>query len=613
MGRGRATALLPILVEGMLWMRLEQVKPAKLFATDSSFRELCPSFGKACLLVAIVFLISLGLSNMPSPAVALFWMLFTLFSTLGMLYLVTIRKVHIQMKYVNSGIAATVNNGRIISIIVSFFVSAICMASLLLESPKWDLAVWAIVLVALALYPLISMMVERFVRRQYEQVFCLSAKVIWTCTILGLLMCASYCVWSYFDGVSQQSYKTVFQALINTRQPLVNANSSLLQEAGIGLWLSESITNFGMDQISKLEAWKPVCAIIRVVVSVGAFFGMAHLLSICSVPCGEFKKGFASIADIKNSEEVRVRIRYVLVAALLLIALVGAFVWADDRIDEALQSKEGTALQSLTHRVAGTSVYRIDDAFYDPIEFNAVVSANFFELNERINTLRNETIPTAYVSCGKGIDGFLEWFFSIAKDNSVREDISKRDNIRQVMQENFYRYVGASGDDGADYDEQLTQQVNGCIQCAEDLTNLLKKGEGCDRLRMIGEPSIPSWLVDSTDVANVPEFDSCRRLAQGVIDVARVQGVTASLRNNQTLLEFQFSKFVYSDKLFNSMVGSVEDITGEDYIIPDRLIWLKGMFDEGIQRKGYHDDFETMLDKCRNQTVSVIDGAVQEE
>lgn len=60
------------------------------------------------------------------------------------------------------------------------------------------------------------------------------------------------------------------------------------------------------------------------------------------------------------------------------------------------------------------------------------------------------------------------------------------------------------------------------------------------------------------------------------------------------------------------MVGSVEDITGEGYMIPDRLTWLKGMFDEGILRKGYHDDFETMLDKCRNQTLSVIEGAVQE-
>ena len=47
-------------------------------------------------------------------------------------------------------------------------------------------------------------------------------------------------------------------------------------------------------------------------------------------------------------------------------------------------------------------------------------------------------------------------------------------------------------------------------------------------------------------------------------------------------------------------------------MIPDRLTWLKGMFDEGILRKGYHDDFETMLDKCRNQTLSVIEGAVQE-
>ena len=544
---------------------------------------------------------------MPSPAVALFWMLFTLFSTLGMLYLVAIRKVHIQMKYVNSGIAAKFNNGRIISIIVCFCVSVICMASLLLESPKWDSVVWVIVFVTVVLYPMISMIVEYFVRRQYEQVFCLSAKVLWTCTILGLLMCASYCVWSNFDGASQQSYETVFQALINTRQPLVNANSPLLQEAGIGLWLNESITNFGMDQISKLEAWEPVCAIIRVVVSVGAFFGMAHLLSMCAVPCGELKKGFASIADIKNNEEIRVRIRYVLVAALLPIALVGSFVWADDRVDEALQSEEGTALRTLTHRVvAGTTVCRIGDNYYDLTEFRKDAEFKFGALQEKMVALKYEGIPEAYDSCDEGIEKFLDWFFGIPNDNSVRMDISEKD-VLQVVQNSFY------GSFDNDKDTLLTKQVDECVYAAEELMRLLEKGKGLVPLNRVEEPNTPSWFVDPVDVSTAPEFYQYRKVAQGIIDVARDERLSASLREGQTILEHQFSNYVYSNDQFKSMVSSVEAITGKGGIVSDVRNQLRWRFDDLTKRTQLRKDFEEMLKTCRSQTELLVKDIPQVE
>ncbi len=94
---------------------------------------------KACLLVVIVYLLSLALPKMPSPVVALFWVAFTLVSMLGCFTRWLFVKCTSSLYPVGS-IAAKFNGGRTISIIVSFCLSAVCMASLLLEAPKWDAA-----------------------------------------------------------------------------------------------------------------------------------------------------------------------------------------------------------------------------------------------------------------------------------------------------------------------------------------------------------------------------------------------------------------------------------------------------------------------------------------
>ena len=95
---------------------------------------------KAVLLVVIVYLMSLAMPSMPSPVVVLFWVAFTLVSMLGILYRASIAKANRQQKFALGGIAARINNGRSIRVIVSFVASAVLMASLLLESPKWDAA-----------------------------------------------------------------------------------------------------------------------------------------------------------------------------------------------------------------------------------------------------------------------------------------------------------------------------------------------------------------------------------------------------------------------------------------------------------------------------------------
>ena len=74
-------------------IRLHRCKRSR--GTDLGSRTRC-LLREACLLVVIVYLLSLALPKMPSPVVALFWVAFTLVSA-QVLYQMVIRKVHKQL------------------------------------------------------------------------------------------------------------------------------------------------------------------------------------------------------------------------------------------------------------------------------------------------------------------------------------------------------------------------------------------------------------------------------------------------------------------------------------------------------------------------------------
>lgn len=259
---------------------------------ESPTRQLGIYFAKAVLLVALVYLLSLALPAMPSPIVALSWIVFTLISMLGILYQASISKANRQQKFIAGGIAARINNGRSVRLIISFILSAWLMASLLLESPKWDTAEWALILAAIALYPLVQFIVRRRTVREYEPIFETAGTVLWASVATALLLCIGYAAYSVFGFGAEQSQvdSTIFDALVATPQPFENASSALLQEAGTGIWISDSIIHYGITQLSQAP-W-PVCLAIRVALCASAFFGMVNLLGVCSLSHGELRKAF---------------------------------------------------------------------------------------------------------------------------------------------------------------------------------------------------------------------------------------------------------------------------------------------------------------------------------
>ncbi len=74
------------------------------------------------------------------------------------------------------------------------------MASLFLESPKWDIAEWVLIFAAVVVvYPVVLLLMRRYARREYEPAFQASGEFLWSCAIVGFLLCVAYGAYCAMD------------------------------------------------------------------------------------------------------------------------------------------------------------------------------------------------------------------------------------------------------------------------------------------------------------------------------------------------------------------------------------------------------------------------------
>lgn len=568
---------------------------------ESPTRQLGIYFAKAVLLVALVYLLSLALPAMPSPIVALSWIVFTLISMLGILYQASISKANRQQKFVAGGIAARINNGRSIRLIISFVLSAWLMASLLLESPKWDMAEWTLILAAIALYPLVKFIVRRRTVREYEPIFETAGTVLWASVATALLLCIGYAAYSVFGFGAEQSQvdSTIFDALVATPQPFENASSALLQEAGIGIWISDSIIHYGIMQLSQMP-WQ-ICIAIRVALCASAFFGIANLFGVCSLPSAELRKVFIPTDAIKNNDtQEPIRKRYLTWTIILSALLTVGFLWSDAQVAKAMQTENGTVLQSLARQLAGESVYIIDGKYYDQAKVNALASslaADQTHFRSMAFELKRSA-ETAYDALDGNIDSFLDWYFSIATDESVRSNISA-DSVQQAFEDHFYAIVAV------DEDEQITQETKDYLQAASDLRT--KIDDGFRQAEVHGEnfANLPSWFVEAKEIADAYALDSCRQQAEDVLDAARDCGLTSAFAEGHSLLEYQLEKYVYEKDPFKTWVEKTDRAINGD--IPSNIdSFLSSVFQK--EKSSYCSDVKEQLEKCREETLALVAG-----
>ena len=581
--------------------------PLRRLLGDSSAKHLGAYFAKAALLVVTVYLLSFAVPKMPAPFLALFWAFFTLASTAGVMYQVVVRKTHRQFKYASGGLFARVNNGRIFSFIVSFCVSAACMASLFLESPKWDIAEWVLIFAAVVVYPVVLLLMRRYARREYEPAFQASGEFLWSCAIVGLLLCVAYGAYCAMSPSFGQPVETVLDAFAKTPMPFENSPSALMWNAGVGSWIVDSLTSYGLMQASKVSV--PVCFAIRTALCAGAFFGMANLIGLCALPVQELRKIFVSVDAIKRDDATQpIWWRYVVMAAVLPVALVAGFFWGEMKVGMAMQTENGTALQEIARELAGKSVYSIDGALYDQAKIDALASSlSADEANLRtMSSQLKDSLESSYATCSGRTDAFLDWYFSITTNSSLRASIPEG-GAQQALEDRFYSLVGSNED------EQLTQSMKNYLAAAANLRSAID--DGMQAAKVDGDVSqaggdgrkLPAWLVEAKEFGDAWLLKGYREEADGVLDAARDSGISAALDDGKTLLQYQFEKNVYSDAQFSSMASSVDKLSnGGGNIALDVLTYAGGVFDEGMSRDKYRKTLQAGISACEDQTKTLL-------
>ena len=561
-------------------------------------RQLGMYFTKAVLLVALVYLLSLALPAMPSLVVALFWIAFTIMSMFGVLYQASIDKANRQQKFVTGGIAARVNNGRSIRLIASFALSAWLTASLLLESPKWDIAEWALIMTAVLFYPLVKTIIRKRTIREYEQVFETAGTLFWTSIITSILLCAGYAVCSAFSfGIAQpQTSSTVFDALVATPQSAKSASSALLKR-GTGIWISDSIIHYGITQLSQAP-W-PACVAIRVALCASAFFGMANLLGVCSLSHGELRKVFIPTDAIKNNNtQTPLKKRYIILTAFLSTTLAIGFLWADGRTDQAMQTEGGTALQSLARQLAGQSIYIIDGKYYDQAKIDDLAlslttdQARFYDM---AFTLR-DSAEDVYATLDGNVNSFLDWYFSIAIDESVRLSIPA-DNVQQALENHFYTIVAA------DEDEHITKEVKDYLQAASDLKTKVDTGYSQAEVPSENYANLPTGLLKQKEITDAQALDS-RQQAEHALDAAYDSGLTSAFAERR-LVEHQFKNHVYENHPFETWAEKTSKASMETSCPTSKAIF-RVVFQNG--KDSYCSEIKDQLEKCRGEIKKLSEG-----
>ncbi len=597
---------IPTSAESSLKLGPHGLDPLRRLLGDSSAKRLATYFAKAALLVVTVYLLSFAVTKMPAPFLALFWAFFTLASTAVVVYQVVVRKTHRQFKYAAGGLFARVNNGRIFSFIVSFCVSAACMASLFLESPKWDIAEWVLIFAAVVVYPVVLLLMRRYARREYEPAFQASGEFLWSCAIVGLLLCVAYGVYCAMSPSFGQPVETVLDAFAKTPMPFENSPSALMWNAGVGSWIVDSLTSFGLMQASKVSV--PICFAIRTALCAGAFFGMANLIGLCALPVQELRKIFVSVDAIKRDDATQpVWRRYVVMAAVLPVALVAGFFWGEAKVDMAMQTENGTALQEIARELAGKSVYSIDGALYDQAKIDALASSlSADEANLRtMSSQLKDSLESSYTSCSGRTDAFLDWYFSIATNSSLRASIPEG-GAQQALEDRFYSLVGSNED------EQLTKSIKNYLAAAVNLHSSID--DGMQAAKVDGDVSqaggdgqkLPAWLVEAKEFGDAWLLKGYREEADGVLDAARDSGISAALDDGQTLLRYQFETNVYADAQFASMVSSVDKLPNGGNIALDVLTYAGGVFDEGMSRGKYRKTLQANISACEEQAKTLL-------
>ena len=596
----------------------------KGFAEKPSVRRWGLFFAKSYGLLVLVFAFSMVSPVLPPVCIGLVWAILSAASAIALVYHAVVRKSHRQLMLSDGGWLSKLNSGRLFSLVAAFVVSAVCMAGLILEAPKWDVLEWLPIALAPLLYLGVSLAVSKFMGGEYGPAFRASKTTIWSCAIVGVLLCVVYVV--VVACQPPVTYATASDAFLAAKRPFDGSPSALMSQTGIVTAFLDGITAFGFSKASEVSfggylGW-------RIALYASTFLGVANLVGACSLEWSELRKAFMPLQkdDAEDGSRGFVK-RYVAVAAVLPLCLTALFLAADLKVAEAAGSQEGTAIESFVRDQAGIAVYVLDGHYYDQQAVQDLMAQAQRESEQLLAEAEETLVPLINESFDAriaNVDSYLDWYYSLPADYERLFNMVTG-SVEEYMEDQFKAHI----EEGID-DSLLTAELEDYYERAAALKDGLLA-----QLADYEVTDVPEWLLVTdgslgADFLTEPMAPTQRFLQEGErigisVGLGAAAGVVAAKLVKRALTKQFFSKMVAKVATFlgsrgvtsagGAAVGTAAGPVGTAVgFVVGTIVGFGADFgmlklDEWQNRESYRAEMVEVIEEERAEMLALVQGA----
>ena len=365
--------------------------------------------GALCLLYLIGYVSNL----LPPIALVLVLAIISSATAISFAYPYVVKRINTQNMFKKRGRVARFINGRVLLLVGCFVLSLALMLGLLVEIQKWEWLEWGIAILSIPLYLAVSILTRKKVSEEYKDEFQTRGTVLWSWGVTGIVLLVVYLVVFTFSSVGQHA--SVGESLSATKLLFADSPSALLVFLGRTEYVLDGITSFGLSQAQQFSF--ALGLIIRAVMCASAAFGLAHVLSFCSLRVSDLKLVFLPLGEMKYSPRC---LQTVCKAVVSLVAaslcLVFLFICADTRAERVYQDNGFAQFNSGVREMFKLTAYEFDGKYYDAETIEKTVdsvSQENPESRETLDSLKKDFVDF-YDSLLINVDSYLDWYYSPA-------------------------------------------------------------------------------------------------------------------------------------------------------------------------------------------------------
>ena len=485
---------------------------------------------KAAAVVALLFLFNRVAAWAPGWCIAVVWAACSVLLAAGITYHEVVKKTINQAALHAGGMLGRINGGRTFRLIAAFLVSAVGVAGLLVASVGWDVWQWGLAVVAVPLFLLVHMLVDKVVGKEAALLFRASLDVRVSAGITGaLLLVASFAL---LAAQPTPEVTSATEAFLSAENPFASSPSTIMSEAGLAVSYADALSTYGLSRLGELNAFGRYCA--QTLLLVSSIFGLAGLLGTCALDLRELKRVFLPLEKIGTGQEKMARVSRgagapqppllkapVVAAVAAPLVLVGAFIASDTALAQMKDADELTPAENLVREAFGTTAYVLDNKYYDQQQVQALMEETTVTSAALSEDARNDLIPrvnAVFDARVANVDSYLDWYYSLGAD------YERLGNLITGTIESFVAdQLTSSLEAGVD-DSEFVSTLQSYVDQAAAIN--AEYEEGLANSELIG---IPEWLLTSTEAITADFLSGPIEPTQRLLDAGERFGISATV------------------------------------------------------------------------------------